>query len=187
MVETEPAPPEEKRSFVSERDIKADTKTTTSTPDASVKIEGKEIHILKPEVALTLIYGKLSAILDEMKTLNAVFSKAAQPQSFQKPTPAPEPQTSGQVTTSGNPIVIPKFPTEATLRVKEILAALEPVKDLIIIDTESSTMFVMVKPAQFLGPENFAQLAKIIREIGGQYVSAGKNTHFEVPKAPLKK
>jgi len=186
MVETEPAPPEEKRSFVSERDIKADIKTTTSTPDASVKVEGKEIHILKPEVALTLIYGKLSAILDEMKTLNAVFSKAAQPQSFQKPTPAPEPQTLGQSTTSGNPTVIPKLP-EQTLRIKEILTALEPVKDLIIIDTESSTMFVMVKPAQFLGPENFAQLAKIIREIGGQYVSAGKNTHFEVPKAPLKK
>jgi hypothetical protein len=121
-----------------------------------------------------------------MKTLNAVFSKAAQPQSFQKPTPAPEPQTLGQSTTSGNPTVIPKLP-EQTLRIKEILAALEPVKDLIIIDTESSTMFVHVKPAQFLGPENFAQLAKIIREIGGQYVSAGKNTHFEVSKAPLKK
>lgn len=179
MVEPEPAPPEERRSFVSEKDIKSENKTEP-TSTATIKVEGKEIHILKPEVALTLIYGKIDAVLTELKSLNAVFSKAAQPQSFQNPTPTSAPQS----TLASAPVA---KQTEITPRVKEILAALEPVKDLIIIDTDSSTMFVMVKPAQFLGPEHFAQLAKIIREIGGQYVSAGKNTHFEVSKAPLKK
>jgi len=34
---------------------------------------------------------------------------------------------------------------------------------------------------QFLGSENFAKVAKIAREQGRQYVSAGKESRFEIP------
>jgi hypothetical protein len=176
--EVEGAPPQEKRSFVSSDDIPKERKESPKeVPKETIeKVEGKEVRILKPEIALTLMYGKLDAILTEMRTLTSIFSKAATSQSFSNSTVTPkEPQS------------IPASavkPTEQTPRVKEILAALDPYKDLLNIDTESSTMLVLVKPAQFLGSENFSKIAATIRTIGGQYVSMGKNSHFEVPKAP---
>lgn len=42
--------------------------------------------------------------------------------------------------------------------------------------------YIMIKPRQYLGSENFAKIASIIRGAGGQYVSAGKDSHFRVPK-----
>lgn len=40
---------------------------------------------------------------------------------------------------------------------------------------------IKVSPRQFLGSENFAKIASIVREAGGEYKSAGKNSHFLVP------
>lgn len=39
----------------------------------------------------------------------------------------------------------------------------------------------IIKPKQFLGSENFAKIATIIRGISGEYISAGQNSHFAVP------
>ena len=47
---------------------------------------------------------------------------------------------------------------------------------------EESGSFVIVKPRRFLGSDNFAKIASIVRELGGEYVSAGRNSHFKVPK-----
>jgi len=40
---------------------------------------------------------------------------------------------------------------------------------------------LIIKPRQFLGTENFTKIASIVRGIGGTYVSAGKESHFELP------
>jgi hypothetical protein len=45
--------------------------------------------------------------------------------------------------------------------------------------------YIMVKPKQFLGSENFAKIASTVRGLGGEYISAGKNSHFRVPKRDL--
>ena len=42
--------------------------------------------------------------------------------------------------------------------------------------------YIMIKPRQYLGSENFARIASIIRGAGGQYISAGKDSHFRIPK-----
>jgi len=42
--------------------------------------------------------------------------------------------------------------------------------------------YIMIKPRQYLGSENFAKIASIIRDNGGEYISAGKESHFRVPK-----
>lgn len=42
--------------------------------------------------------------------------------------------------------------------------------------------YIMVKPRQFLGSENFAKIASAVRGLGGEYISAGKDSHFRVPK-----
>jgi len=47
---------------------------------------------------------------------------------------------------------------------------------------EESGKFVIVKPRRFLGSDNFAKIASIVRDLGGEYVSAGRNSHFNVPK-----
>jgi hypothetical protein len=38
-----------------------------------------------------------------------------------------------------------------------------------------------VTPRQFLGADNFAKIANVVRGLGGQYVSEGKNSRFELP------
>jgi hypothetical protein len=47
---------------------------------------------------------------------------------------------------------------------------------------EAKDEFVIIKPRQYLGSENFAKIASIIREAGGEYISAGKDSHFRIPK-----
>ena len=42
--------------------------------------------------------------------------------------------------------------------------------------------YIIVKPKQFLGSENFAKIASAVRGLGGEYISAGKDSHFRVPK-----
>lgn len=47
---------------------------------------------------------------------------------------------------------------------------------------EESGKFIIVKPRRFLGSDNFAKIASIVRNLGGEYISAGRNSHFKVPK-----
>lgn len=47
---------------------------------------------------------------------------------------------------------------------------------------EEKENYIIVKPRRFLGSDNFAQIASIVRDLGGEYISAGKNSHFNIPK-----
>lgn len=47
---------------------------------------------------------------------------------------------------------------------------------------EESEDYIIVKPRRFLGSENFAKIASIIRDVGGEYISAGRDSHFRVQK-----
>ena len=40
---------------------------------------------------------------------------------------------------------------------------------------------VIIKPRRFLGSENFAKTVAIVRDLSGEYISTGKNSHFRVP------
>jgi hypothetical protein len=42
--------------------------------------------------------------------------------------------------------------------------------------------YITIKPKQFLGSDNFAKIASAVRGMGGEYISAGKDSHFRVPK-----
>ncbi len=42
--------------------------------------------------------------------------------------------------------------------------------------------YIEIKPRRFLGSDNFAKIASIVRGAGGEYISAGKESHFKVPK-----
>lgn len=47
---------------------------------------------------------------------------------------------------------------------------------------EDTGDFIRVTPRQYLGSENFAKIASTVREAGGEYISAGRDSHFRVPK-----
>lgn len=47
---------------------------------------------------------------------------------------------------------------------------------------EEKGEFIEIKPKSFLGSDNFAKIALTIRGMGGEYISAGKDSHFRVPK-----
>ena len=175
---------QQKRSFVSDKDATPPVEEKKEVP--TIEINGKKTPILRPEVSLMLCYGKLCEVLSELKSLNDIFKQARQASTFAVPAQHPEPPKVDNPPIV-NPLQMPQKSPEQSPRVKEILAALEPVKDLLKIDTETSAMLIIVKPASFLGSENFAKVGSIVRSLGGQYVSAGKASHFEISKAPLKK
>ena len=47
---------------------------------------------------------------------------------------------------------------------------------------EETGNYIVIKPRQYLGSENFAKIASIVRDAGGEYISAGKESHFRVLK-----
>lgn len=47
---------------------------------------------------------------------------------------------------------------------------------------EESEGFIIVKTRGYLGSESFAHIASVVRELGGEWISAGKSSHFRVPK-----
>ncbi|MCS7119872.1 MAG: hypothetical protein RMJ07_05020 [Nitrososphaerota archaeon] len=54
-----------------------------------------------------------------------------------------------------------------------------------VIYFEEDEEYVLVKPRQYLGADNFRRIATIVRDqLGGEYVSAGKDSHFRVPRKP---
>lgn len=73
-------------------------------------------------------------------------------------------------------------PAAKLLSVEEVAAAFpEDLQKL--LKFEDKEEFVMVKPSGFLGSENFARIAEIVRNrFNGDYVSLGKESHFRVPK-----
>jgi len=49
---------------------------------------------------------------------------------------------------------------------------------------EDAGTHIIIKPRAYLGSDNFAKIAAVVRGEGGEYISAGKESHFRVPKAP---
>ena len=102
-------------------------------------------------------------------------------QQITQPVAAPPPLSLGQsVSIAG---VVAGAP-----RVAERSKALEDAKTLFPEDLENLLSFeekddyIIIKPRQFLGSDNFSKIASAVRQAGGEYVSAGKASHFKVPK-----
>jgi hypothetical protein len=51
-----------------------------------------------------------------------------------------------------------------------------------MLSFEEKGEYVVIKPKQFLGSENFAKIASTVRGMGGEYISAGRDSHFRVYK-----
>jgi hypothetical protein len=54
-----------------------------------------------------------------------------------------------------------------------------------MLSFEDKGSYIQIKPKQFLGSENFAKIASTVRSAGGEYISAGRDSHFRVYKKKL--
>jgi hypothetical protein len=80
---------------------------------------------------------------------------------------------------------------KATAETKVVMEEKKAIKDVRMLFPESlegmlsfeeTENFIVIKPRQFLGSENFAKIAAICRDGGGEYISAGKESHFRIPR-----
>lgn len=56
----------------------------------------------------------------------------------------------------------------------------EPYAEMLTITDQGDSWHI--KPKQFLQTADFAEIARIVKQFGGEYVSAGKFSHFRIPK-----
>jgi hypothetical protein len=55
-----------------------------------------------------------------------------------------------------------------------------------LVSFEETAQWTTIRPRQFLGSENFAKIADIVKKHGGDYVSQGKQSHFRIPRKAAK-
>lgn len=168
------APVEEKKpakkSFVSEKD---------APPIGAPAPENK---IVPCEVSLMLIYNQ-AKITNELLTEMRDLMKGVAPSTPKTSAPAPTSQAQVPIPVT-QPAPASTLPMTPTLQKLIDGMAKAELDDLVYIDEAANdTLFYIVRPRQFLGSENFAKVASFMRGIGGQYQSAGRNSHFKVSKA----
>ena len=64
----------------------------------------------------------------------------------------------------------------------DIVKQLFPMELADMLTFEDYPEIVVVKPRQYLEGDSFPRVAAIVRSAGGEYVRAGKESHFKVPK-----
>jgi hypothetical protein len=112
------------------------------------------------EILLTL-----SKVSEEMRSISASMKSLAVGQITQPPAQAPTSAPTAERKRSLDDIRM-SFPEELESR----------------LSFEEKGDYIIIKPKQFLGSENFAKIASAVRGMGGEYISAGKDSHFRVPK-----
>jgi hypothetical protein len=94
--------------------------------------------------------------------------------------------TALSIPTSSQPMqqtLVPPTTVSIDQKLEKIKSTLSEYGTLLEFDSTSSNMVYLIRAKQFLGSENFAKIASIVRGLGGSYVSQGKQSHFEVSKA----
>jgi hypothetical protein len=130
-------------------------------------------------------------VSEDLKTVSASLKSLAVSQITTKP-PAPTPTFPAPKTTAPSPASVSvstaRLPastsTPASAKSHEIadirMKFSEDLENMLSFEDKGD--YVMIKPKQFLGSENFAKIASTVRGIGGEYISAGRESHFRVYK-----
>ncbi|HEX7482693.1 MAG TPA: hypothetical protein VF350_04435 [Candidatus Bathyarchaeia archaeon] len=115
----------------------------------------------------------VNKIFEELRSVSASLKSLAVGQITQSPTHSPSAPTS--------------MPTQAAHETSK-QRSLDDIRMSFPEELEARLSFdekgdyIIIKPKQFLGSENFAKIASAVRGMGGEYISAGKDSHFRVPK-----
>jgi hypothetical protein len=118
----------------------------------------------------------LSGISEDLKQVSASLKSLAVKQITQ-PVAAPPPLSLSQSPTVAG---APHAPERS--KAIEDLRTMFPEDLENLLNFEEKDDYIIVKPRQFLGSDNFSKIASVVRQAGGEYISAGKASHFRVPK-----
>lgn len=118
----------------------------------------------------------LSGIAEDLRKVSASL-KSLSVQQITQPVAAPPPLSLGQSpTVAGAPRAAEKS------KAIEDLRTMFPEDLENLLNFEEKDDYIIIKPRQFLGSDNFSKIASVVRQAGGEYVSAGKASHFRVPR-----
>jgi len=123
----------------------------------------------KPSVEEVL--RRIDELLDVLKSISKDLADISRSLKVAGVAPSPAPAAAP----------VPSVPAER-LRSVEDVRGLFPrdLEDMLVFEETGS--YIVVKPRQYLGSENFARVASVVRGAGGEYISAGRESHFRVPR-----
>jgi hypothetical protein len=121
----------------------------------------------------------LNKVSEELRSVSASLKSLAvgqitAPKMSAAPAPAQEPKPTSASMTSTTELSRLRSLDDIRMSFPEELEAR--------LGFEEKGDYIIIKPKQFLGSENFAKIASAVRGMGGEYISAGKDSHFRVPK-----
>lgn len=122
------------------------------------------------------ISASVNKISEELRSVSASLKSLAVGQITQPPVRPPVPQASVSPPSTSTPRESSKIRTLDDIR----MSFPEELESRLSFDEKGD--YIIIKPKQFLGSENFAKIASAVRGMGGEYISAGKDSHFRVPK-----
>jgi hypothetical protein len=120
------------------------------------------------------VLAVLKSVLSDLEEISKSLRSISPAPSPSAPTPQPSPAREA-------PRIPTPTSTERKRGVQDVRMMFPQELEDLLTFTEKDD-YIMIKPRQYLGSENFAKIASIIRGAGGQYISAGKDSHFRVPK-----
>ena len=133
----------------------------------SMSTEKERIEKLAEKVDELLVV--LNNIAEDLRIVSASLKTIAVSQ-LAPPSSAPAP-----------PAQAPEAPQEKPLSIDDVKMMFpEDLEGL--LNFEDKGEYIKITPRQYLGAENFAKIAQIARGAGGDYISAGKESHFRIPK-----
>jgi hypothetical protein len=167
--------------------VKEDAKPPVGTPVGSFTKEKKTTESSEaartPTMGEVLLYigkqdheinMKMDSILDVLKLLKSPSQTISD---------MPLGKLPSQQLTSQPPVAPIALTPADDAKLAKIKVALIEFADKLEFDGTASNLVYLIRAKMFLGSDNFAKIAGIIRSLGGQYVSQGKQSHFEVSKA----
>ena len=121
-------------------------------------------------------------VSEDLKTVSASIKSLAVSQITAKPsTPSVAARPSASAPAPRTETPAPSTPAASKSTVEDMRIMFPQELDNMLA-FEDKGDYVMIKPKQFLGSENFAKIASTVRGIGGEYISAGRDSHFRVYK-----
>ncbi len=121
------------------------------------------------------INAKLNKVSDELRVVSASIKSLAIGQITQP--------TSIRTASTPKPVSqAPAPPADSRIRTLDDIRMSFPEELEARLDFEEKGEYIIIKPKQFLGSDNFAKIASAIRGMGGEYISQGRDSHFRVPK-----
>jgi hypothetical protein len=126
---------------------------------------------VKPSTEETL--RRLSEVLDVLKRISEDLQDISESLKSAKSSRIPT-----ITSTTAATVAAPEFEGKGIKDIQMMLT--KELEEMLIFEDKGN--FIKITPRQYLGSENFAKIASAIREAGGEYISAGRDSHFRVPK-----